>query len=197
MTNNTHSHDDFLENYVGKDEDVFYNAPHRSPRIPDIERQLNINSRNRPINSGDTFYIDMANKPDGVDYCFAQCYTKAEGYTPEVIDEYSTGGWRLVKRLRHPELSMLSADERAELSDFREEMVQNASNMKPVLSRAERFIRKKGLVLMEKNSEANQLAKDRVAREVSEWSNSYSERTFNSKAQPFNMKLEVNATRKG
>lgn len=183
-------------------EDIFFNAPHRSPRMEEIEQQIKRNSRNRANNLSGKF-IDITKKPNDEVYAWVQCHSEAVGYTPEHVDEHVEGGWHLVKSSRHPEVNPLTKEDREELASFREELVQNPVNMKPIMARGDRYIRKgrnNGLILMSKNAIANQMAIERLNNESDKKYNSYRPEVFNElhrNDSDTGMRMQVTATRIG
>lgn len=153
--------------FLGEEEDIFAHAPHRSPRMEELKKELARNRTSRPLNDMEAPNIDEANIPANRTYGFVQLYSQGEGYTPEIVKAYKEGGWKPVKKVRHPELTMLTDEDLQEIDEMM--MEHNRSDQKaeiPVLTRSDRYIRFGGLILMEKDIKANQMAIDRIHRKV-------------------------------
>lgn len=200
MTNENYYDDDFssdrsdpfsYQDHVSEEEKMFMNASHRRPRREVIEREMKMAKRVRPMNSTGAIYIDKSNVPDGMEIAWVQAFSQGEGQTQENIEAHMKGGWSPVKAVQHPEIRMLSQDEAAELDEVMAEISVEYNIKRPVLSRSNRFIRHGGLLLMQKNKQANDMALSRINKDAQARENNFHPDVFNRNQQPFDMKLSV------
>lgn len=178
--------------YQGSEDDMYHNVPHRRPRREELEREISLSERNRPMNMCSNFFIDMKNKPEGMDYSWVQCFSQGEGPTTHNVETYMKGGWSAVKIVQHPEVSMLSASQSEELDELTSELKKEYNVERPVLSRSSRYIRNGGLLLMQKNSQANNMAINRINKQSQARANEFTPAVFNAnESQPFGMKMSI------
>lgn len=179
------------EEDVSEEEKSFLMASHRRPRREEIEREMKLSKRIRPLNATGSIYIDKANIPDGVDYAWVQAYSQGEGETQVNIESFMKGGWSAVKSVQHPEIRMLSSEEASELDEVMSEISTEYKINRPVLSRSARYVRHGGLLLMQKNKQANTMAISRINKQAQQRENNFHPEVFNKNQQPFDMKLSV------
>lgn len=183
-----------LDYYEGNETDFFRNAPHRSPRMVEIERELRLRNRDIPLNVNRDFYIDLKNKSENDDYAWVQHWSQGEGFCDENIENFMSGGWDLVKKISHPEICKIDDKRRNELRALRD-TVMSEQGLKNEHTRSDEFIRRKGMTLMKKNAMANQMAKERISNIAKESYEAYDPENFNSRPQKHGMKHSITIPR--
>lgn len=136
--------------------------------------------------------IDMKYKPDNMEYGDVEYWNESrQAVMYENIERHKDNGWSYVHKCRHKELPTVSDDTKRRFQDNRSPS-RGLSQMYE-FDTDDELIKRNGLVLMEKDADAQREYENRIHAPVIAHSMKTTEKGFNSEANQFGMRMQIQA----